>query len=339
MVRVPPTAGWISQSIRVAAMRASSGILFDAILASQPRKCAADAGAAQALNWRAALPWMHWRTSLLPSCPGEGRKQAARLTDKSNPIQMVGQQLRANWGMTNAMKSGRLAVLAVSLSTAGASTASAAPAISQRTGARWRLAGVVALYSPLLTADEREAVSAFFVGQSGVRYAKKISVTADKIVCKVSNVDITARSCELTFKGAKQTITGRRASEIFADRSHGRRARRRRRRIGVESLSKLTCTLDPAEIKQKAGGGASCSVRDGAIERSPSSSCGRRKKPARLTGQSIPTQMSAEERSEAGRIAWRATNKRPTNATCWWPAPAAPACRRRLPPGITASTS
>ena len=74
----------------------------------------------------------------------------------------------------------------------------------------------MALYSPLLTADEREAVSAFFVGQSGVRYAKKISVTADKIVCRVSNVDITARSCELTFKGAKQTITGRRASEIFA---------------------------------------------------------------------------------------------------------------------------
>ena len=59
--------------------------------------------------------------------------------------------------------------------------------------------------SPLLTADEREAVSALFVGQSGVRYAKKISVTADKIVCRVSNVDITARSCELTFKGARQT--------------------------------------------------------------------------------------------------------------------------------------
>src|SRR5262249_61187263 len=78
------------------------------------------------------------------------------------------------------------------------------------------LAGVVPLYSPLLASDEQEAVSAFFVGQSGVRYAKKISVTADKIVCRVSNVDITARSCELTFRGAKQTITGRRASAIFA---------------------------------------------------------------------------------------------------------------------------
>ena len=31
----------------------------------------------------------------------------------------------------------------------------------------------------------------------------------------------------------------------------------------TESLSKLNCTLDPAEIKQKAGGGASCSFETG----------------------------------------------------------------------------
>ena len=157
------------------------------------------------------------------------------------------------------MKSGRLAVLAVSLLAANASTASAAPATASGPAAL-ALAGVVALYSPLLTADEREAVSAFFVGQSGVRYAKKISVTADKIVCKVSNVDITARSCELTFKGAKQTITGRRASEIFATEAM---AGVRAAGSVFESLSKLTCTLDPAEIRQKAGGGANCSFDTG----------------------------------------------------------------------------
>ncbi|MET0678108.1 MAG: hypothetical protein ABW175_20105, partial [Bradyrhizobium sp.] len=58
------------------------------------------------------------------------------------------------------MKSGRLAVLVVSLLTAGASTASAAPATASGPAAL-ALAGVVALYSPLLTADEREAVSHF----------------------------------------------------------------------------------------------------------------------------------------------------------------------------------
>ena len=63
-------------------------------------------------------------------------------------------------------------------------------------------------------------------------------------------------------KGAKQTINGR-ASEIFATEAM----------VGVpsdgaagsvtESLSKLNCTLDPAEIKQKAGGGATCSFETG----------------------------------------------------------------------------
>jgi hypothetical protein len=160
------------------------------------------------------------------------------------------------------MKSGRLAALAVSLVVTGAFTASAAPATANGPAAL-ALAGVVALYSPLLTADEREAVSAFFVGQSGVRYARKISVTADKIVCRLSNVDITARSCELTFKGSKQTITGRRASEIFATEAMTGVPADGAAGSIVESLSKLTCTLDPAEIKAKGGGGASCSFETG----------------------------------------------------------------------------
>jgi hypothetical protein len=160
------------------------------------------------------------------------------------------------------MKSGRLAVLTISLLTAGASTASAGLATVSGPAAL-ALAGVVALYSPLLTADEREAVSALFVGQNGVRYAKEISITADRIVCRVSNVDITARFCELTFKGVKQTINGRRASEIFATEAMAGVPSDGSVGSVTESLSKLNCTLDPAEIKQKAGGGAMCSFETG----------------------------------------------------------------------------
>ena len=154
------------------------------------------------------------------------------------------------------MKSGRLAIVVVSLLTAGASTAAPATASGP---AALALAGVVALYSPLLTADEREAVSAFFVGQSGVRYAKKISVTADKIVCRTSNVDITARSCEVTFKIKKQTLTGREASELFATEVMAGIPAEGAAGSNFESLSKLNCTLDPALLKQKAGAGAECS--------------------------------------------------------------------------------
>jgi hypothetical protein len=76
-------------------------------------------------------------------------------------------------------------------------------------------------------------------------------------------VDITARSCELTFKGAKQTITGRRASEIFATEAMAGVPPDGAAGSVFESLSKLNCTLDPAEIRQKAGGGASCSFDTG----------------------------------------------------------------------------
>ena len=183
------------------------------------------------------------------------------MTDKAKPIQMSATGA-PNSGDEMQMKSGRLAVLAVSLLACGASNASAASATASGQTAL-ALAGVVALYSPLLTSDEREAVSALFVGQSGGRYVKKITVTADKIVCRLSNADITARSCELTFKGAKQTITGRRANEIFATQAMAGIPADGAAGSVSESLAKLTCTIDPAEIRKKAGGGAECSFETG----------------------------------------------------------------------------
>ena len=160
------------------------------------------------------------------------------------------------------MKSGRLAVLATPLLVTGSFAAHAAPATVNGPNAL-ALAGVVALYSPLLSADERETAAALFVGEKDVRYARKITITADKIACRVSNVDIAARSCELTFNGKKQTLTGRRASEIFATEAMA----------GVPSdgaagsvfagLSNLNCTLDPKAIKQKDGSGASCTFEPG----------------------------------------------------------------------------
>jgi len=157
------------------------------------------------------------------------------------------------------MNSGRLAILATFLLATGAS---AAPATVSGPNAL-ALAGVVALYSPLLSGDERETAAALFVGEKDVPYARKITISADKIVCRVSNVDITARSCELTFKGAKQTITGRRASEIFATEAMAGIPADGAAGSVSESLSKLNCTLDPAEIKQKAGGGATCTFETG----------------------------------------------------------------------------
>lgn len=159
------------------------------------------------------------------------------------------------------MNSGRLAVVATLLMT-GASAAHAAPATVSGPNAL-ALAGVVALYSPLLSADERETAAALFVGEKDVRYAKKIGITADKIACRVSNIDISARSCELTFNGKKQTVTGRRASEIFATEALAGVASDGAAGSVFESLSNLNCTLDPKAIRQKDGSGANCSFETG----------------------------------------------------------------------------
>ena len=159
------------------------------------------------------------------------------------------------------MKPGTLAIFAVSLAVAGIGTASAAP-VSVSGSVALALAGVVAPHS-LLPAAEKTAVAALFAGNSNISYAYKITVTADKIVCRTSNVDITARSCELTFKGRKQTVSGRRASEIFATEALAGVASDGAAGSIFETLSNLNCTLDPKAIKQKDGSGASCSFEPG----------------------------------------------------------------------------
>ena len=96
------------------------------------------------------------------------------------------------------------------------------------------------------------------VYESGKVAAKKISVTADKIVCRISNVDLTSRSCELTFKGGKHSLRGREANELFATMALAGIAPEGAAGSNIAGESKLNCTFDVAAIKQKDGGGASC---------------------------------------------------------------------------------
>jgi hypothetical protein len=125
------------------------------------------------------------------------------------------------------------------------------------------LAGVVAPASHVLSMTEKEAVATLFAANSTISYKKKIVVTAEKIVCRVSNVDITARSCELTFGKTVKTINGRAANEVFATAAMAGVASDGAAGSIFESVSKLSCTLDPQVIKDKAGGGAECSFEAG----------------------------------------------------------------------------
>ena len=143
-------------------------------------------------------------------------------------------------------------VLAVALGVARAS--------AETTGgsAGLALAAVVATASPLLRGAERKAIDELFAENSGISYKKKIVVTADNIVCRTSNVDITLRSCELTFGKTTKTINGRAANELYATQAMAGVPAGAAAGTNYESIARLSCTLDPQAIKQKDGSGANC---------------------------------------------------------------------------------
>jgi hypothetical protein len=145
-----------------------------------------------------------------------------------------------------------------------------APAASAASGsaagpAALALASVVASHSSLLASFDRRAMARLFAGNSAVSFPpnRKISVSADSIVCRASNVDITLRTCELAFGPGKRSLKGREANELFATLAAAGVASEGAAGSIVESVTKLNCTIDPNEIRQKAGGGAQCAFETG----------------------------------------------------------------------------
>ena len=122
------------------------------------------------------------------------------------------------------------------------------------------LAAVVAPRSRTVGRVDQSVLARLFGGRTNFRYpaGRTILVSADKIDCRVSNVDIIERSCELTFGTASRTIRGRDANELDATLAM----------VGVpssgaagtihEGVMQLLCTIDPNAIKQKDGSGAEC---------------------------------------------------------------------------------
>jgi hypothetical protein len=153
------------------------------------------------------------------------------------------------------MKLTRAFSLAIALWLAGAPAVFAGTATGS---AALALAGVVAAHSPKLSPAEKKTVAAFFDGKTDVPYTARIKVTADKIVCRTGNVDITARSCDVTFAGETISFRGREANELYATEVTAGVPSDGAAGSIFEGVTKLNCTLDPAAIKDKSGGGAEC---------------------------------------------------------------------------------
>src|SRR5258708_17304383 len=122
------------------------------------------------------------------------------------------------------------------------------------------LAGVVASHSSVLGSFDRRAMARLFGGNSAISFPpnRKISVTADSVVCQASNVDITLRTCELAFAAGKRLLKGRAANELAATLTAAGAAPEGAAGSFVESVTKLACTIDPTEIRLHAGGARLC---------------------------------------------------------------------------------
>ena len=79
------------------------------------------------------------------------------------------------------------------------------------------LAALVGNQSKTLSPTDKAALARLLAGSLTKFPAEQtIMVTADKIDCKASNVDILEHSCTLTFGTMPRTIAGREAHELFA---------------------------------------------------------------------------------------------------------------------------
>ena len=138
----------------------------------------------------------------------------------------------------------------------GLTPAAAAP-VSVSGSTALAVAAVIAPHSPLLSAYEKRTIAGLFNGSA--RAGKKLTVTAESIICRVGNVDITARSCEMTFDKGKRTLKGRQANEVNATLAAAGAVAQGAAGSMIQTVTKLSCTLDPNVIKDNAGGGADCS--------------------------------------------------------------------------------
>jgi hypothetical protein len=156
----------------------------------------------------------------------------------------------------------KLALLLVSLPLVSLAHAASTSNTVSGSGAL-ALAALVGAQSPNVSAAHKSALADMLNGNLGFPGKEKITVKADKVSCRSSNVDISAHSCELTFGGAKRTLTGRTAHELYATLVE----------VGVpsdgaagsifESVTMLTCNVDVGAVKDKAGGGADCTFTAG----------------------------------------------------------------------------
>jgi hypothetical protein len=127
------------------------------------------------------------------------------------------------------------------------------------------LAALVGTQSPELEAQQKEALGSMLDSKLNFAFPadKKITVKADSVVCRASNVNVASSSCEITFGKRKVSRSGRAAHELYATLNEAGVTPEGAAGSMYAGISKLSCTVDPNTIKGAAGGGAECTFSPG----------------------------------------------------------------------------
>jgi hypothetical protein len=145
-----------------------------------------------------------------------------------------------------------------------AQSAIAAPTNISGNGAL-ALAALVGAQSRAVTIKERKALANMLDGRLAFPWPakQKIVVKADKVMCRTSNVDISAHSCELAFGTGTRQLSGHPAHELYATLIESGVPLDGAAGSLFEGVTQLSCTIDVGAVKQKGGGGADCSFASG----------------------------------------------------------------------------
>lgn len=120
------------------------------------------------------------------------------------------------------------------------------------------LAALVGEQSPALDPQQKQALADMLDGKLNFTVSAPIAVAAASVACRQSDVDISHHDCTLKFGAAARALTGRAAHELFATLAENGVPGDGAAGSIYEAVSHLACAIKPAEVKQKAGGGATC---------------------------------------------------------------------------------
>jgi hypothetical protein len=126
------------------------------------------------------------------------------------------------------------------------------------------LAALVGANSPSLGAPQKQALADMLNGNLSFAYpAVTITVAADSVSCRASDVDISAHDCTLKFGAATRALSGRSAHELYATLIENNVPSDGAAGSIYEAVSHLNCAIKVNEVKQRGGGGASCAFAPG----------------------------------------------------------------------------